>query len=151
MTREELELLSYTDFSYMLLKENKKTMNTPALFKCICDMLEMSDDDFSNGIGDYYTSLTLDKRFLLLDNAEWDLTENHKVTLLVDDEDESIESNEEEEELDEDVEESLEDENLEEDEFESTDEIDDENSLDDLDDDTMDLSIVSEDELSEEN
>ena len=33
---EELELLSYTDLTYMILKEEKKTMNTPTIFRKIC-------------------------------------------------------------------------------------------------------------------
>ena len=35
MSKEELELLSYTDLTYMILKENKKSMNTPTIFKKI--------------------------------------------------------------------------------------------------------------------
>ena len=36
MPIEELEILSYTDLAYMLLKETKKKMNTPQIFKTIC-------------------------------------------------------------------------------------------------------------------
>ena len=36
MTKEELEGLSYTDLTEMILKENKKAMNTPSIFKKIC-------------------------------------------------------------------------------------------------------------------
>ena len=38
MPIEELELMSYTDLSYMLLKETKKPMNTADLFKNIINI-----------------------------------------------------------------------------------------------------------------
>ena len=39
MKKEELEVLSYTDLTEMILKENKKPMNTASIFKKICDYL----------------------------------------------------------------------------------------------------------------
>lgn len=139
MKKEELELLSYTDLTEMILKENKKAMNTPSIFKKICELLELSDEEYANKIGDYYTSLTTDKRFLLLDSAEWDLKDRHKVEIVLDDEDED------DEELEDDSEEEIEQEETEEN-------IDDENEDDDLDEDDEigDLSIVTDDELEDE-
>ena len=143
MSKEEIELMSYTDLTYLLLKENKKAMNTADLFKKICELLELSDDDFSSKSGDYYTSLTIDKRFYMLDGGLWDLTEKHKVELQIDDDEEDLS----EEEIESDDEESEETEESEED-IDSIDSIDDDID-DDLDDDTLDLSIVTEDELEE--
>ena len=142
MSKEEIELMSYTDLTYMILKENKKAMNTASLFKKICDLLEYSDDDFSAKVGDYYTSLTIDKRFYMLDGALWDLAENHKVLMEIDDDEEIVEDEIESDEEDEDS-------TLESDELDNIDSIDDD--IDDVDDDTLDLSIVSEEELDEEN
>jgi len=139
MSKEEIETMSYTDITYMILKENK-TMNTAELFKRICDLLELTEEEYGEKIGDYYTSLTIDKRFHMLENGEWDLMENHKVELQLDD-DEEIES---EEETEEETETENEEENI-----DSLDSLEDE--LDDVDDDTLDLSIVTEDELEEEN
>ena len=82
MKKEELEVLSYTDLTEMILKENKKAMKTADIFKKICNLLELTDEDYSNKIGDFYTSMTTDKRFILLENAEWDLKDNHKVAHL---------------------------------------------------------------------
>ena len=141
MSKEEIELLSYTDITYMLLKENKKSMNTAQLFKKICELLELTEEEYSEKIGDYYTSLTIDKRFYMLENAEWDLAEKHKVELQLDDEDtEEMEESEEQEENE--NEEESEEENI-----DSLDSLDDD--IDDVDDDTLDLSIVTEDELEE--
>ena len=137
MTKEELEVLSYTDLTYMLLKENKKTMNTPTIFKLICELLEYSDDEYSNKIGDYYTSLTIDKRFVLLDNAEWDIRDNHKIEVVVDDEEENMDETEETEE-DEEAEDEIEEED------EDLDSYDDD--LDDVDSDLEDLAIIDDEE-----
>ena len=141
MTKEELEFLSYTDLTYMLLKENKKTMNTPTLFKLICDLLEYSDEEYAAKIGDYYTSLTIDKRFVLLDNAEWDIRDNHKIELVVDDDEEEMDETEEsEEENEEEIDETEEEEDI--------DSMDDD--LDDVDDDLEDLAIIDDEENEEE-
>lgn len=139
MKKEELEILSYTDLSEMILKENKKPMNTADIFKTICELLELSEDEYANKIGDYYTSLTTDKRFTLLDKGLWDLKDNHKVEIVLDDDDEEeiFEYEETEpEEIEEDIDESVEI-------------TDDEIDLDD-DEDMEDLSIVDEEEIEED-
>lgn len=142
MKIEDLEVLSYTDLTEMILKENKKAINTPTIFKRICELLELSEDDYINKIGDFYTSLTTDKRFILLDNALWDLKDNHKVEIVMDEEDEEDYS-EEEQNDEEDMEEN--DENLDESDSITDDEVD----LDD-EDDLDDLSIVDDDTIDEE-
>ena len=141
MKLEELEALSYTDLTEMILKESKKPMNTAKIFKKICNLLELSEEDYSNKIGDYYTSLTTDKRFVLLDGAEWDLKDNHKVEIIVDDDDEDEDYIDESEENDE--------EEPEEDMSESVEITDDEIDLDD-DDDLDDLTIVEDEDMEDE-
>ena len=146
MKKEDLEILSYTDLTEMILKENKKTMNTASIFKIICDLLELSEEEYSNRIGDYYTSLTTDKRFILLDNAEWDLRDKHKVDFVLEDDEDEEEYSED---YDED-EENLDEENIEEEnEEDSLDITDDEVDLDD-EDDMEDLTIVTDEELEED-
>ena len=140
MKKEELEALSYTDLTEMVLKETKKPMNTPSVFKKICELLELTDEEYSEKIGDYYTSLTTDKRFILLDTAEWDLKDKYKVEIVLDEDDEEEVFDEEELE---------EDEEIEEDDDESIEITDDEVDLDDSDD-LEDLSIIDDDELEEE-
>lgn len=136
LTPEELELMSYTDLTYMLLKENKKSMNTATVFKEICKLLEYTDEDYANKIGDYYTSLTIDKRFVLLPNNEWDIRDNHSVQIVVEEDEEEPEEVEDEEDV---VEEETDDDTL----------YDDESELDD-DDDLSDLSIVDDEEIDAE-
>lgn len=133
----ELKTMSFTDIAYMILKEGKKKLNTPALFKKVCELLELSDAEYESMIGDFYTSLTTDCRFIILDSAEWDLKDKHIVKETVDeDEDEEIDE--------ENIEESDED-NLDEDE-ENIDENNLDNLDDDMDDDMEDLSIIDEED-----
>ncbi|MBE6139873.1 MAG: DNA-directed RNA polymerase subunit delta [Firmicutes bacterium] len=139
MKKEELEVLSYTDLTEMILNENKKPMNTPSVFKKICDLLNLTEEEYSEKIGDYYTSLTTDKRFILLDTAEWDLKDKHKVEIVLDEDDEEEVFDEEEIEEDEELEEM----------DESVEITDDEVDLDDSDD-LEDLSIVNDDEMEED-
>ena len=141
MDIQELELMSYTDITYKLLKENQKSMTTASLFKAICDLLEFTDSDYENKIGDYYTSLTIDKRFVMLPNNEWDLRDNHSIEIVIDDDEDEDENLIEEDDIEETVETEEDEENI--------DDINDDEDLDD--DDDMDLSIISEDELEEEN
>ena len=140
MKKEELEILSYTDLTEIILKENKKPMNTPSVFKKICELLDLSEEEYSEKIGDFYTSLTTDKRFILLDSAEWDLRDKHKVEIVLDEDDEDEEFDEEVEEDQEEIEEEMD---------ESVEITDDEVDLDDSDD-LEDLSIVNDDEMEDE-
>lgn len=137
MSKEEIELLSYTDLTYLLLTENNKTMNTPTIFKKIASLLGLSDDEYTSKIGDYYTSLTIDKRFVLLDNNEWDIRDRHSIELIVDEEEEELveETEEEEETISEEIEEDI-------------DTINEDDTLDE-DNDLGELSIITDDEEEE--
>lgn len=141
MPKEELETLSYTDLTEMILKEKKKAVNTPTLFKEICKLLELSDDDYSNQIGDYYTSLTTDKRFILLDGGKWDLKDKHKVEIVIDDE----------EEYDDEAEDEENDEVVETVESEDIDAMEEEEGIDvDEDDEFDDLTIIDDEDMEDE-
>ena len=136
MTKDELELYSYTDIAEIILSESKKPLSTVGIFTKIKELLELSEEEYKAGIGDFYTSLTTDKRFISLENAEWDLRDRHVIKIeLQDDEDEDEESEEDE---------AIEDEESEEeDNYE-------EEVIDDLEDDDLeDLSIISDEELEE--
>ena len=138
--KEELETLSYTDLTEMILKEEKKSLNTPSIFKKICSLLELTDDEYTSQIGDFYTSLTTDKRFVLLDNACWDLRDKHKIEINLNEEDEEDDDTEDEED---------EDENVETVSSEHIDSMEDEEGID-QDDDLDDLTILNEDEMEDE-
>ena len=137
MTKEELEVLSYADLTELILKESKTGLKTPDVFKKICKLLELTDDDYTSQIGDYYTSLTNDKRFTLIDGV-WDLRDRHTSNIVMDnDEDEDDETDE-----DDSVVETV--------ESESIDEMDDEEGIDSEEDDMEDLNIISDDEMDDD-
>ena len=118
MKLEELEILSYADLTELILKEENKTFTTPVIFRKICDLLGYTDEEYTDKIGDYYTSLSTDKRFVFLDNNEWDLREKTPVAIVLDDdedEEEEIEEEDEEEvtdEYEEDIDSAIDDEEL---------------------------------------
>ena len=139
MKKEELELMSNKDIAYMIMEESKRKLNTADLFKKIIKLLDLPESTFEKKIADFYTALSTDKRFILLDNGKWDLRSNHtsdKVIKVTDEDDEeSDEENEEDEELEED---------LEEDSFDDTDDTD---YDDDTNEELKDLVVIDEDEL----
>ena len=81
MKKEDLELMSYNDIANLILEEDTKK-TTAELFKKICDLLGLGQKTYENKIGSFYTSLTKDKRFLLLEDGLWDLKKNHSVKVL---------------------------------------------------------------------
>lgn len=145
MSKENLELLSYTKIAELYLKENKKTMNTADLFREVCRLLELSDNEYQDKIADFFESLTTSKDFILLNDGNWDLKINHSVKIDMDDIYE--ESDSEEEEISEDDTDLSDEDNYDDDSYDN-------DSLDDDDipeDDFSDLTIVDENELDDEN
>lgn len=140
--KEDIINLSYKDITNVILEKSKKGLNTLDLFTKIVELLELPKSTIDTKIADYYTSLTTDKRFLLVDGL-WDLRSRHtsdKVLVVAEDDVE-----EDEEEL-EDVEE-----NLDEDDVSYEDDIDDDTSYDDDDDGLSDLVVLDEDDMDIEN
>lgn len=143
MTMEELETLSYTKIAEMYLQENKKTLSTNELFKEVCNLLQMTEDEYADNITDFFQSLSTTKEFILID-GKWDLKSNHKVKVnmeeLYEDKDEDEELLEEENEEIDDIEADI----LDDDDFDPSED------EDFMDDDLSDLSIVDEDDLDKD-
>ena len=140
ITRDELELLSYTKIAEMYLKENKTTMNTAELFKEICNLLGLSEVEYQEKIADFFQSLTTSKEFILLNDGKWDLKANHSVKIDIND---IYEETDEGEETDEDEDE---DDVYEEDENDYDTPLEDDYNDDDL----SDLTILDDSEIEEE-
>lgn len=142
MKKEDLELLSNKDITKLILEENKKPMNTADLFKKIITLLELPKASFESKIGDYYTSLSTDKRFILLEDGCWDLKSNHtsdKVKKHVDSiDDDYDEEDDEMPDEDEILNEEIED-----------DYSDDDSNYEDATEDLKDLVVLDEEELEE--
>ncbi len=140
MKKEELELLSHKDITNLILEESKKTLNTANLFHKIIQLLDLPDSYFETKIADYYTALTTDKRFILLEDGTWDLRSRHTSDKVI-----KVQEDDEDEDDEEDSEEKEESNtSLEEDNYDDT---DDDNYDDDSNDDLKDLVVIDEDEL----
>jgi len=133
---EELETLPFDDIAYLILKEKGKKMKINDIFKIICDKLKLGDAAFEEQIGDFFSLLATEKRFIQLDKGYWDLRENHTAEISIKeiedelDDDIPVEEDEEEDDKDE------KDDNY----YDNIDEMDDDEEEDDY----KDLVIVDE-------
>ena len=138
-TIEELEQMSYTDIAYEVIKEKGKKFNTPNLFKEVCKLLKLGDAEFEEKIGDFFTALTTDGRFILINSTNWDLKENHVVKVVVDNGDEEeVEPDTEEDEITDEDNQDIEDDYSD----EAVDDVADEEDM-------KDLTIVDEEDIIE--
>ena len=159
LKKSDVENLSNIDITYLMLQNSKKSQSTLDLFKKIVELLELPESTIDKKIADYYTALTKDKRFVLID-GKWDLRDRYasnKVIIKIaeDEDDEEINENEEEESEDEigedEDEENEEDLDSEDDlNFEEDDSSDDETFDDDDDDGLDDLVVVDDGDLETE-
>ena len=139
LKKEDLELLSNKDIAYMIMEEAKRKMNTADLFKKIIKLLGLPESTFEDKIADFYTSLSTDKRFILLENGKCDLRINHTSDKLLKISDIEDDEEEEDEEIEKEEEEEIEEDNY--------DDNDDEEYDDDANEELKDLVIIDEDEL----
>lgn len=145
MPKDELESYSYIELTKMILNEEKKSLNTPQIFKKICKLLDLSNEEYENKISDFYTNLTTDKSFILLNDGTWDLRDHHSTQINLE---ETEEDDEDSLEAEEEIEEEMNDMAPEEyHDMDDDSEIDD-TDIDDVDDlEEDDLTIVDEDDL----
>lgn len=140
MKKEELELLSYKDITSIILEEEGQK-NTLELFERIVSLLNLPESTVEKKIGDYYTTLSTDKNFVLLEDGVWDLRKRHTSDKVLKTDQEDYEDEEEIEEEDKiDMEESTDEED-----YDS--QISSDDDFDDNDDDLKDLVILDEEEL----
>lgn len=140
--KEDIYNLSYKDITNMILEKEKGGLNTLDLFTRIVNLLELPKNTIDTKIADFYTSLTTDKRFVMVDGL-WDLRTRHtsdKVLTSFDDEEEEDEENIEQEENEEDEEPNFDEEVIDED-----------NNYDDDDDGLSDLVVLDEDDMEIDN
>ena len=140
VTKEELEVLPFDDIAYIILKEKGKKMKITDIFRIICDSLELGDEVYENQMGDFFSLMSTEKRFIQLEKGYWDLRENHTAEISI---------KEIEDELDDDVE-IAEDKYEDEEETGYYDELDDAED-DKEDDDYKDLVVVDEEDEFEAN
>lgn len=140
--KEELETMGYDEIAYLVLESNGKKMKIIDLFQKVCKALNLPESTVEERIADFFELLSTNKKFVLLKNGFWDLATKHSLDIVIEDEEDSIDS----EELD-DEEEIIEDEESDEDDIFYDNDLD---SEDDEDDDLKDLVILDEDEVGNE-
>lgn len=138
ISKEELEQMSYDDVAYLILKNKKKKMTIKDLFQGVIETMELPKSDFDAHIVDFFELLSTDKRFLMLEKGYWDLKENHKANIVIDEDEEIIE---------EEIEEEITEEETEEEINYDDDVIDDDDAEDDL----KDLVVMDEDDMETDN
>lgn len=136
LSKEELESKSYDDIAYMILESTGEKIKITDLFKEICDLLGLSNEEYEAKIADFFQVLSTDHRFIMLEKGFWDLKSRHQAKIIMEDDDEDIDTG-----LDNEEEEPDEEEDIYYDEDEPT---------DDDDDDLQGLVVVS-DDSDEEN
>lgn len=90
MSKEELENMPYDDLVFALLSENKKQMKIIDLFNEIGKLIDLPESTIEEKIGDFFEMLTLDKRFIMLDDGSWDLKNRHAQKVIIDDEEDDM-------------------------------------------------------------
>ena len=141
--QEELENMSFDDIAYVILKERGKKMKIIDLFKTICEVLGMSDNEYEAKIADFFTMIITEKRFIQLDKGYCDLRENHTKKIVINEEE--LEDEDEDlimEENNEDVEEDIDNESSYYDDIKESDD-------DPEDDDLKDLVIMDDEDMEE--
>ena len=140
LTEEQLESMSYGDVAQFILENNTKPISLQDLFKEVIRLMGLPESDFEAHIFDFFTLLSNDKNFIMLDKGMWDLTVRHQNKISISKDTESDDEEEVEENLDEEIEEDDSEVNY------------DDSSLDDdqVEDDFKDLVIINDDELDQE-
>ena len=70
--------LSMVDVAYQVLHEKKKSMDFKDLWKNVCCKMNINVDNESSRMSQFFTNLSLDNRFALIDNT-WDIRSRHKL------------------------------------------------------------------------
>lgn len=68
---------SMCNVAYEVLKEVNEKVAFNALWEVVCQRLGIEGEEKNNLISNFYTQLTLDGRFMFLDENYWDLRVNH--------------------------------------------------------------------------
>ena len=142
ITKEELETMSYSDIAQVILNEKGKSMKIVDIFREICKLLDMSDNEFEQKITDFFELITTDKNFIILDKGFCDLRKKHNPEVIIEEDDEEpVEAEvEEEDSIEEEVEDSEEDIYY--------DNSSDEDDVDDADDELNDFIVIDDEEAS---
>ncbi len=69
--------LSMVDVAYQILCDSKKAMKFAELWRNVCKRMDYIEADEANRMSQFFTNLSLDNRFALINNT-WDIRARHK-------------------------------------------------------------------------
>ena len=92
LSKEELESKSYDDIAYMILESTGEKVKITDLFKQICDLLGLSNEEYETKIADFFQILSTDHRFIMLEKGFWDLRSRHQAKIIIEDDEEDRKS-----------------------------------------------------------
>ena len=84
LSKTELEAMSYDDIAQMVLTESNKQMKINELFKQVCDLVGLSENEFVEKLPAFFEVLSTDQRFIMLENGLWDLKKKHAIKVVID-------------------------------------------------------------------
>ena len=87
LSKAELEAMSYDDIALMILTESGRQMKINELFKEVCDLLGLTENEFVDKLPAFFEVLSTDHRFIMLENGLWDLKTKHSTKVIIDSED----------------------------------------------------------------
>jgi DNA-directed RNA polymerase subunit delta len=90
LTQEQIETMSYADVAHLILSNNSKKIKIQDLFKKVLKAMGLPESHFTEGIGDFFDAILIDKRFIMLENGFCDLKINHSTKIVFDDEEEDL-------------------------------------------------------------
>ena len=100
--KEELELMGYDDIALLILQESGKKMKLRDIFVKVCEVLELPSETVDNQLMDFFELMSINKKFIMLDNGYWDLQAKHKLDVVFEDDDDDVIESDEDLEEDED-------------------------------------------------
>ena len=90
--KEELQSMGYDEIAYLILEKNGKKMKLLDLFKSVSQALDLDEEAVMDHITDFFELLSINKKFVLLENGYWDLAIKHKQEIIVEDDEEEASS-----------------------------------------------------------
>ena len=100
--KDELELKGYDDIALLILQESGKKMKLRDIFVKVCEVLELPSETVDNQLMDFFELMSINKKFIMLDNGYWDLQAKHKLDVVFEDDDDDVIESDEDLEEDED-------------------------------------------------
>ncbi len=100
--KDELELMGYDDIALLILQESGKKMKLRDIFVKVCEVLELPSETVDNQLMDFFELMSINKKFIMLDNGYWDLQAKHKLDVVFEDDDDDVIESDEDLEEDED-------------------------------------------------